>query len=383
MVLSEDQELLAKTVADFVRERLPLSRVRELRDSRDPIGFSRSLWKEMAELGWLGIPFPEAVGGADLGLAEVVLVTEACGRNLVPEPILSTVLLGGQALYWGGTQAQQSAWLPGIVAGEKIVTLAYQEPETRYDLHRVATRADAAGDGWELSGVKQQVLDAPAADALIVSARSGGGETDREGITLFLVDRRAAGLEINPQARLDSRSLGLVTLDRVEVSAADVIGEVGEGGALLDAVVDRATVGLCGEMLGLMEQAFDDTIAHLKAREQFGTVIGSFQALKHRAADLFIEIELCRSAVMAAARAVDAEPAATLGAEAAQAVSLAKALCSDAAIHVTHEAVQMFGGVGMTDEYDVGFYLKRARAAQMTFGDAAWHRDRWARLRGY
>jgi alkylation response protein AidB-like acyl-CoA dehydrogenase len=378
LVLSEDQELLAKTAADFVAERSPVARVRQLRDARDPDGFSRALWKEMAELGWLGIPFPESVGGAGMGMAELAVVMEALGRRLAPEPILSCVLLAGQALLLGGSEAQKSRWLPPLVAGEKLLALGFQERRSRYDLKRVATRAERAGEGWRLRGEKIQVEGGVSADAFVVSARTAGEEGDAAGITLFLVPKGAAGLGVVPQQRVDSRNAALLTLDGVTAAAGDVVGAPGAGAELLQSVVDRATVGLCAEMLGSMSEAFERTLSYMKQRIQFGVPIGSFQALKHRAAHCFIEIELARSSVMAAARAIDAGDA-----EAAKLVSLAKARCSDAAVLVGNEAVQMHGGIGMTDEHEIGFYLKRARVAEMTFGDAAFHRDRWARLSGY
>ena len=372
LVLTEDQEFIARTAEDFASERSPVSRVRELRDRADPIGFSRELWKEMADLGWAGILFPEELGGAGLGMAELATVLEALGRRLAPEPFLSTVLLAGQALRLGGSESQKESWLPGLIAGEKILALAYQERGSRYDLSRVETRAEPDGDGFLLSGEKIQVLDAHVADAIMVSASSSGG------IGLFLLPKGAPGMAIARLSRVDGRNAANVRLDRVPAARSDLVGSIDEGGRLLERVVDLATVGLCAEMLGAMSEAFDQTLAHLKTRVQFDVPIGSFQALKHRAADMFIEVELCRSAVMAAARAVDE------GSEdAAKLISLAKARCSDALILITNEAVQMFGGVGMTDEYDIGFYMKRARAAEMTFGDAAWHRDRWARLSGY
>jgi acyl-CoA dehydrogenase len=378
LVLNEDQELLAKTAEDFIAEQSPVSRMRELRDSGDPDGFSRALWKEMAELGWAGIPFPESYGGAELGLAELAVVMEALGRTLAPEPFLSSVLLGGQALLLGGSDRQKDEWLPKLVEGEKLLALAYQEQRSRYDLRRVATRAEAEGEGWRIRGEKIQVLDGAAADALVVVARTSGEETDATGISLFLLRSDTPGLSVERQHRLDSRNAALVGLDGVAVGAEDMLGAEGQGGDLLEEVVDRATVGLCAEMLGSMVEVFERTLTYMRQREQFGVPIGSFQALKHRAAAEFIEIELCRSVVMAAARAVDE------GAEdARKLVSLAKARCSDAAILVANESVQMHGGIGMTDEHDIGFYLKRARVAELTFGDAAWHRDRWARLQGY
>ena len=378
LVLTEDQELLAKTAADFVVENSPVSRMRKLRDADDPIGFSRSLWKQMAELGWVGILLPEEHGGAELGLAEFAVVLEELGRTLAPEPFLATTLLGGQALAISGSEAQRAEWLPAIAAGERFVALAYQERRSRFDLHRVVSRAEPDGQGWRLSGEKIQVLDGSAADLLIVSARTSGAERDADGITLFLILSDASGLRVERQHRVDSRNAALVTLDGVELSGDAVLGAVGQGGELLVRVVDQATVGLCAEMLGSMSEAFARTLDYLKTREQFGAPIGSFQSLKHRAAHQFIEIELCRSSVMAAARALDEGAS-----DAAALVSLAKARCSDTAILVGNEAIQMHGGIGMTDEHDIGFYLKRARVAEMTFGDSAHHRDRWARLGGY
>ena len=378
LVLTEDQELLAQTARDFVRTNSPLSRLRALRDGQDSVGFSPDLWQEMAQLGWAGILIPEEYGGAGLGLADLAVVLEAVGRNLAPEPFLSTVLLGGQLLADAGSPEQKQAWLSGIATGEKILALAYQEARSRYDLNRVSTRATAEGDAWRLLGEKIQVLDGQNADALIVSARTSGEDTDRDGITLFLIAPDTPGVALIPQTRVDGRAAALVSLDGVKVGAESIVGTVGQGFQTLSHIVDLATVGLCAEMLGGMSQVFEDTLAYLKTREQFGVVIGSFQALKHRAANVFMEIELCRSAVMAAANAADAGES-----DLALLVSLAKARCSDAFVLATNEGVQMHGGIGMTDEHDAGLYLKRARAAEMTFGDAAWHRDRWARLRGY
>src|SRR5262249_55944521 len=243
---------------------------------------------------------------------------------------------------------------------------------------RVATKAERQGTGWILSGEKIQVLDGHTADGLIVSARTTGGQNDPDGITLFLVPRDTPGLAVTRQSRLDSRAVALVSLNGVKVGSESAVGAQGQGTQILAQVVDRATVGLCAEMLGGMSQIFDDTLAYLKTRQQFGVLIGTFQALKHRAARLFMEIELVRSSVMAAARAADAGDK-----DFESLVSLAKARCSDAFVLAANEGVQMHGGIGMTDEHDAGFYLKRARVAEMTFGDAAWHRERWARLHRY
>jgi alkylation response protein AidB-like acyl-CoA dehydrogenase len=313
-----------------------------------------------------------------MGLAELAVVLEQLGRGLAPEPFLSTVCLGGGALRLAGSEAQQQEWLPGVVEGATLLGLAHQEPGSRYDPGRVATRAERDGAGWRLCGVKTGVLDGHVADALVIPARTAGAERDRGGLTLFLVRAGAVGLRVERQARLDGRGAAQVTLDGVGVGAGDLLGAVDAGGDLLEQVVDAATVALCAEMLGSMSEAFERTLAYLKQREQFGVVIGTFQALKHRAARLYVEIELARSAVMAAARAVDEGSS-----EARRLVSMAKARGSDAGMLVANEAVQMHGGIGMTDEHEIGFFLKRARAAELSFGDAAHHRDRWARLGGY
>ena len=375
LVLTEDQELIAKTAVDFVREKSPLSRMRALRDANEAACFSRALWKEMAELGWVGLAFPENYGGAGLGLAELAVVLEALGATLAPEPFLGTVLMGGQALLLAGSDAQKRAWLPKLCAGDALVTLAHQEAKSRYDVHHVETRAEKAGAGWKLMGEKIQVLDGHVADALLVPARTAGGIADAAGISLFLVTKGAAGLTATRQVRLDSRGAALVKLDGV---IGELVGAEGQAGALLARVLDRATIGLCAEMLGGMQRAFALTTEHLKTRKQFDVPIGTFQALKHRAADVFIELELAKSVVMAAARAVDEQSP-----EIAKLASLAKAKCSDAYVLAANEGVQMFGGVGMTDEYDIGLYMKRARAAELTFGDSAYHRARWASLNGY
>ena len=375
LVLNEDQELIAKTALDFVEEHSPVSRFRALRDSGEELGYSRELFKKMAELGWTGIPFDEKQGGAGMGFAELVLIVEALGRKLAPEPFVGGVTMGGCALALGGEGELRDQWLPSVIDGSVVVALAHQEARSRYDLFAIETRAEVSGDGYRLSGEKVQVLDAVGADAVIIPSRTSGESGDRDGITLFLVEANAVGLSIDRQIRVDHRNTAVVRLEGVECSNASVVGAVGEGGALLEDVIDRATVVLCAEMLGGMSEAFDLTLEYLKTRDQFGVKIGSFQGLQHRAAKVYMEIELARSTVMAASRALD-----TGDKQTAQLVSLAKARCSEAYILATNEGVQIFAGVGMTDEYDIGFYMKRARVSELTFGDAAFHRARWARL---
>jgi alkylation response protein AidB-like acyl-CoA dehydrogenase len=384
LALTEEQEMIAETAIEFMREKSPVSRFRELRDAGDETGFSKSLWKEMAELGWVGMLFPEAFGGSDMSMADLITVLEPAGANLAPEPFLSTVLLAGQALLLAGSEEQKKTWLNPLVEGDVCLALGAQESHSRYSLSKLATRAERKGKAYVLTGQKIQVLDGHVADAIIVSARTSGEDPSEEGISLFIVPSDAPGLTRTRQYRVDCRGAAIIELDAVVVDESARIGDEGAGFLLLNRVFDRATVGLSAEMLGGMNRALELSLAHMKEREQFGVKIGSYQALQHRATRLFMEIELCRASVMAAARSIDEDDVKDKDKnKAAQMVSLAKARCSDAYVLVANEAVQFFGGVGVTDEYDVGFYLKRARAAELSFGDAAFHRDRWATLRGY
>ena len=378
LVLTEEQALLQQTARDFVRSHSSLARIRALRDNRDTLGFSRELWNEMAKLGWLGIIFAEEDGGAGLGYTELMVVLEELGRGLLPEPMLSSVVLGGTALRLGGSRSQRRTLLPQLIGGELLLALAYQETRGRYNPLHVETRAEPTASGWSLSGEKQQVLDGYGAEYFVVSARTSGATTDASGITLFLLDHNAARLSLERQWRIDSRNAAIVRLDGVAAGHDDTLGEVDHGGELLRAVIDHATIGLCAEMLGSMTAALDMTLNYLKTRVQFGVPIGSFQALKHRAAKMYIETELARSAVMAAHHALDAQRSTI-----PHLASLAKARCSDAFVLVANETLQMHGGIGMTDEHDAGFFLKRARAAEVTFGDAAYHRSRFGELHGY
>jgi acyl-CoA dehydrogenase len=355
-----------------------LSRLRKLRDGADDRGYSLAVYKRMAELGWTAIPFSEQDGGLGMGMAELVLVTEAMGRALAPEPLIPSIALAGHVIAAAGSAAHKREWLAPAISGEKILALAWEESGTRFDPSRIAASAKASGGGYKLSAQKPLVWGGHGADAFVVAARTSGGSGAREGITLFLVPATAKGLSSKRQVRVDSQNSASLTLEGVEVPAANVLGPVGDGYPLLGEALDRATVALCGEMLGGMAEAFSRTLTYLKERKQFGVPIGSFQALKHRAARIYIELELSRSVVMAAARALDEG-----NAESAQLVSVAKARLSDAYCHIANEAVQMHGGIGMTDEHDIGFFIKRARACEMTFGDAAYHRSRFAALGGF
>ena len=376
--LTEDQAMLAQTAGAFFAENSPLTRLRKLRDSRDERGYSPELYQRMAELGWTSIPFEEPDGGLGMGLAGAILVTEAIGKNLASEPYLPSILLAGQLLALAGSQAQKDTWLAPVIAGEKVIAFAQQEQKGRFDSAHVTTRATAGKNGFVLSGEKRAVLAGALADAYLVSARTSGSERSAEGVSLFLVPANTPGLKVTRQFRIDSRNAAIVQLQDVQVPADALVGERDRALPLIDSALDRATVGLCGEMLGAMSEAFNRTVSYLKERKQFGVAIGSFQALKHRAAKMFIEIELARSATMVAARALDANDP-----EAKALVSVAKARSSDAYVLIANEAVQLHAGIGMTDEHDIGFFIKHARVCELTFGDAAYHRDRFATLNGY
>ncbi len=374
-VLTEDQESIRRSAKKLVEERAPIAQLRALRDTNDPLGYSRDLWKQMAELGFAGMTLPETYGGAGLGLTELGLVLEECGRRLVAGPLFASLLLGGGAIDLAGSESQKEHWLPRIARGEAIVALAHEEGR-RHSLYEVAAHAAPVGDGWAISGEKTMVVDGHVADAIVVVARTSSG--GRDGLTLFLVPRDAHGLDVQRRATIDSRNIAFVRLGGVHAASDSVVGIVGRGADVLDRVLDRATIGLSAEMLGGMQEAFEQTIAYLKVRNQFGVPIGSFQALKHRAAQLFCEIELVRSLVAAALRAADAGSD-----DVALLASAAKARASDVFVHVANEAVQMHGGIGVTDELDIGLFLKRARVTEMMLGAAAHHRDRFARLSGY
>ena len=377
LVLTEEQVMIRDAADGFFRDAAPPAAFRKLRDAKDATGFDRDLWRQMAEQGFAGVLVPEAHGGAGLGFVAAGLIQEAVGRNLTLSPLLSTAILAASALVAAGSEEQRAQYLPQIASGERLFALAADE-QARHAPHQVATRAEASGNGFRLNGTKTFVLDGHVADTLIVAARTGGEDGDSEGITLFLVDAHAPGVVAARTIMVDQRNAAQVTLTDVQVDGADVLGSVGGGGALLDRILDAGRACLAAEMMGVSQQSFDTTVDYLKTREQFGAKIGSFQALQHRAAHLFCEVELARSATLRALQALDADED-----RAPMFVSLAKAKAGEVAKLATNEGVQMHGGIGMTDDYDIGFFMKRARAAAETFGDGGFHGDRLARLMGY
>ncbi len=377
MVLTEEQAMLRESAHDFIASKAPISELRRLRDSADATGFSRDLWSEMAGMGWAGVHIPEDFGGLGFDFQGLGLILEETGRTLTASPLLTTVALGATALLLGGNDTQKKALLPDIAQGKTLVALAVDEGN-HHAPHHVSARAESTGTGYLLSGRKTLVADAHTADYLIVSARTGGNDTEPDGITLFLIDAKTPGVTVKRTTMVDSRNAGTVDFQTVQLGKDAVLGTAGQGFALLDAVLDRARIALAAEMMGSAQAAFDITLDYLKQRTQFGQTIGQFQALQHRAAIMFAELELLRSVVLEALSAVD-KNADTLPLLA----SLAKARANDTFHLVAREAVQMHGGIGMTDEYDIGFYLKRCAVTEQLFGDSRYHRGRYATLSGY
>ena len=379
MILNEEQNMLKDTAKEFCSEMAPIGQLRKLRDDDDPDGFDRDTWASMAELGWAGIPFPEQFGGLDFGYKGLGVVTEETGRTLAASPLFASVWVCGTALNIGGSNDQKSALLPQVASGELLLALALEESH-RHDPYGIATAAVPAGQGYALTGSKTFVLDGHVADRLLVVGRTSGEPGERDGITLFLIGADAAGIEVTRTMMVDSRNAANITLTDVQADADDVVGEVGKGADVLDPTLDIARIGIAAEMLGSTQECFDRTIAYLKEREQFGVAIGSFQALKHRAANMFCEIELSKSVVLEALTALDEQREAN---EVAKLASLAKAKVGETFHTVSREGIQMHGGIGMTDEFDIGFFIKRSAVTEQTFGDVNYHRNRYGELEGY
>jgi acyl-CoA dehydrogenase len=377
MILNEEQNMLKDSAKDFCTNSAPIEQLRKLRDSNNPDGFDRDTWKSMVELGWAGIPFPEEHGGLAFGYKGLGVVTEETGRTLAASPLFASVWVGGTAINIGGSDEQKAALLPQVASGELLLALALEESH-RHSPYGVAATASESGGSWQVSGEKVFVLDGHVADKLIVVARTSGSAGDRDGITLLLVDAGADGVEITRTLMADSRNAANVKLSNA--AAEGVLGEVGKGADVLDATLDIARIGLSAEMLGATQECFERTVQYLKEREKFGVPIGSFQALKHRAADMFCEIELSKSCVLEALTALDEGRDAN---EIAKLASLTKAKVGETFHTVSREGIQMHGGIGMTDEFDIGFFIKRAAVTEQTFGDVNFHRNRYGELEGY
>ena len=377
LVLNEEQNMLKDAAKDFCGKSTPITELRKLRDDKDETGFSRDIWQQMVELGWAGITIPEDFGGLGFGYMGIGVVMEECGRTLTASPLMATAVLGSSAILEGGTEAQKAELLPALAGGELLTALALEETP-HHDPYNISTKAEKSGDGYKLNGTKKFVLDGHVANQLIVVARTSGTAGDRDGITLFLVAGDANGVKTTRTIMADSRNAANIELTDVEAPATAMLGEEGKGADVLDRVLDVGRIVLSAEMLGGLEEAFERTNEYLKVREQFGVPIGSFQALKHRAAEMFCEIELSKSVVMEALSSLDDDTD-----ETPKLASLTKARLTDTYNLVSSEAIQMHGGIGMTDEHEIGFFMKRARVCELTFGNAAYHRNRYGELEGY
>ena len=371
LVLNEDEVMMRDMAQGFFSEKAPVTALRVLRDERDETGFDRVLWSEMAAQGFAGIVIPEEHGGVDMGYLAAGLVAEQMGRNLTASPFLSTAILAATALKQGADE-QKSAWLPKIAAGEAVVALALDEG-VKHNPRGTSTTAVPSGNGFKLNGAKAMVVDGHVADVMIVVARTSEDEGDTKGLSLFLVDPKTAGVSTERTIMVDSRNAARIDLENVEVSGDALLGALDGGMEVLNGVLAAGRGIAAAELLGAGAQAFEDTIAYIKERKQFGSIIGEFQALQHRSSHLYSELEIARSAVIGALTALDAGDE-----NAQQYCAMAKAKLGSVAKLASQEGVQMHGGVGMTDEYDIGLFMKRIRVLQELMGDAHYHMNAFA-----
>jgi alkylation response protein AidB-like acyl-CoA dehydrogenase len=377
LVLNDEQTMLRDNARGFLGKNAPIAHLRQLRDGRDATGFSPALWKQCAEMGWAGILVPADHGGLGLGHVEAGVVMEELGHTLTPSPLLSTAILAVTAISRAGSEAHKREYLGKIAAGGLIAALAVDE-STKHRPEKIALAAKRAGRGFTLSGAKTFVIDGHVANVLIVAARTAGAPGDTGGITMFLVDAKAKGVSIERIAMTDSHNAARIEFAGASVGADAVLGEVDGGWKALEGVLNAGRAAVASEMVGISDEVFTRTVGYLKERKQFGKAIGEFQALQHRAADLYCEMEVTRAAVLKALQTLDESFDA-----AGPIVSAAKARAGLSTTRAVQEGVQMHGGIGMTDEFDMGLYMKRARVAQELFGDANFHADRLARRSGY
>ena len=377
MVINEEQQMLKESAQGFLAEFASLAELRKQRDAGSDKGYSDNLWRQMADMGWAAILVPEAYGGLEFGHVGMGQIVEQSGRTLTASPLFATAILGVTAINQAGSDAQKAELLGAIAGGELTTALAVDE-KIHHAPTQISMTASVKGQGYVLNGSKCFVADGSTADKLIVAARTSGQTGDAEGISLFIVDRSAAGVEVERTEMVDCRNYAAIKFNQVTVAEDALLGEQGKGFGPLSATLDVANAFLAAEMLGIAQQTFETTLQYLKERKQFGVLIGSFQSLQHRAAHWWSEVELCKSVVLKALQALD-----TGDAKSPLLVSIAKAKLCEVAELSTNEAIQMHGGIGMTDEYDIGFFIKRARPAAMLFGDYSYHGDRFAQLSGY
>lgn len=377
LVLNEEQRFLKDTAHEFLADNAPVEAFRKLRDEQDPLGYSRTLWTQMAELGWTGIALPEEYGGLDFGFLGLGSVIEETGRTLTSSPLIATGVLGASVVELGGSSEQKHNLLPAIISGELTLALALEET-AHHNPAAVAMSASKDGNNYTLKGSKTFVIDGVSADKLLVVARSSGNAGNTDGLSIFLVDGNAEGVICTKVEMADHRNVANIEFNNVTVTSDQLIGEEGQAWNFLEPALDRARIALAAEMYGSAVECFERTVEYLKEREQFGAKIGSFQALQHRAALMHIELEINKSVLMQALSAIDDSPE-----QLPLMASLAKAKINELSKLVTGEATQMHGGIGVTDELDIGLFLKRSRIAMITFGDTGYHQNRYAEINGY
>jgi alkylation response protein AidB-like acyl-CoA dehydrogenase len=377
LVLNEEQVLLRDSARSLITDKAPVSHFRALRDKQDKDGFSRDLWKTFAEMGFTGLLVPEEFGGSGLGYVEAGIVAEEIGHTLLPSPFLASSVLTASTLARGGSKAQKSEYLPKIADGSTIGALATDEGG-KHRPHTITVKATRSGNGFKLKGAKAFVVDGHVADLLVVAARTAGADSDAKGITLFLVDPKAKGVAIERTAMVDAHNAARITFNDAEVTADSVIGEVDQGAALLDGVLNVGRSVVASEMLGVGDEVFGRTAQYLKERKQFGKLIGEFQALQHRISHLYVELEITRAAVLKALQTLDEDFD-----NAAPIVAVAKARAGTTGTLAVQEGLQMHGGIGMTDQFDIGLFMKRMRVCQELFGDSNFQANRLAALRAY
>ena len=377
LVLTEEEQFLKDTAKSFADERSPITHFRSLRDKNDPVLWDKEVWNEMVKLGWPGILIPEEYGGSNFGITGIGVILNECAKTLTPSPLFATGVLGAYAITNFGTDEQKQNYLPKIVSGDLTAALAIDE-SSHHDPKETDVTAKKEGSNFVIDGKKTFVIDGSSADLLIVLARTSGNKGDFAGLTLFLVDSNTAGIKKIKLDMADSRNYANIVFDNVEISNSNVLGDIETGGETVEDILDIGRIAIASEMLGNAEAAFDTTLDYLKQRKQFGVLIGSFQALQHRAAEMFCELELTKSSVMAAMKAAEE------GSNELQRLSsLAKTMAGETLHLVSNEAIQMHGGIGVTDEYDIGFFLKRARVAEQIFGSSKFHTERYANLSGF
>ncbi|MEK9650255.1 MAG: acyl-CoA dehydrogenase family protein [Gammaproteobacteria bacterium] len=377
LVLTEEQQFLKDTAQQFARERTPVEHFRKLRDSNDQKKWSQEIWMDMVELGWSSILVPEKFGGSEFGVSGLCVVLQELGKTLTPSPLFATGVLGVSAINALGSDHQKNELFHGILDGSITTAFAIDE-KPHHHPYAIRTSAKKTGDKYIISGKKIFVIDGASASHIIVIARTSNSEEELEGLSAFIIPSSTTNLKITSLSLADSRNYASIEFDDVEISNDMLLGDVGSASGVLENILDLGRIAIAAEMLGMTEEAFEITNNYLKERKQFGVLIGSFQALQHRAAKMFCEIELTKSAVLAAMFAADSN-----NNELARLASLAKFQVGETLHLVSNESIQMHGGIGVTDEYDIGLYLKRARVTEQIFGSADFHQSRYADISGF